>query len=358
MTRMLEITTPSPERGKRIVLEPIIALMGTCGEPAQEQEDPAYAWRREYFLGLIQGVAKKFGVAPATLSFDPRVPTIEWNDAAAEREAQVMASALVIAAPVLNITKGPAAIAESGLGALGAFLRGQYYGTVIEMPPGKSFADSTFRARYLVQVIARETRSIYPHFTIEPDLAALARWSASRLEEGLEQQKQGSPAPEPVVRRSSLEASAARSIIGVFGSADQSATAPREKMKQAIRAAGLEFFDPVRADWAEPEKLQEEFQHKLTDQVLLLSITSPSIGSGAECGWLILHAYLTGRKVGVFIGDHPDDKKGDAGAFRVKKLIRKHLERLFQDFPYLRDTVYLASSPEDLTQWGIQQMNT
>ena len=119
-------------------------------------------------------------------------------------------------------------------------------------------------------------------------------------------------------------------------------------------AAGVEYFNPVVADWND-QAMEREADHGKTDKVILMVITgeTTAFASLAESGWLALRALQSGQKVVIVLqdmaeGDEPkkDEKGGSFTPNKTRKVLRKHIAALpaeVQQCVCLCDDVSLAA---------------
>lgn len=115
-------------------------------------------------------------------------------------------------------------------------------------------------------------------------------------------------------------------VVGLFGTCGNSQwrKAPEEKLK----GLGIEFFDPVVANWT-PECAEKEAKHLKNDRALLFVVTSETeaYGSLAETGWAELSTKANGRKAFFVLEDYKEvDKPVDPkhAANRARKLVKAH----------------------------------
>lgn len=130
-----------------------------------------------------------------------------------------------------------------------------------------------------------------------------------------------------------------KNVVGLFGTCGSSKW--REEVAIPILdEAGIEYFNPVVADW-NYEAMKNEADHAATDKVVLLVITGETTGiaSMAESGWIALQSQLRNQNLVMVLEDMPPDDD-DLRINKTRKLIRQHISHLPEDAPvYLYDTI-------------------
>jgi hypothetical protein len=120
-------------------------------------------------------------------------------------------------------------------------------------------------------------------------------------------------------------------VIGLFGTCANSTW--REAIVQPIlEKAGVEYFNPVVADWNE-ESQKNEVLHAAEDKVVLMAITGETcaIASMAELGWQAYLCSKNNRKIVLYIEDMPNDVCDEFGTSlrinKVRALVRRYAEK-------------------------------
>lgn len=314
-------------------LKPVVALMGTCGSPES-------TWRSEIFIPKLTNRNLAY--------FNPQLPAGTWTPEMAKIESENMATDEVLVFPISAESHGYASMAETGLAMLSALLRGQKLGIFVEKTEEMSAQD--LHVRNIFMDFADRLHKDYPVFHYESSMEDLADWAAIISQE--RQSARGSKISER--RTVELPATDARQMVAVFGTSSKDG-AWKQSMRDAFEAAKIDYFDSYRGDWQAERDLPVEFEHKVGDEVLLQYITgeTESLGSLAEVGLLALSAFIRGKAYGIYLEDHPSDRKSDTN--RARSLVRAHIAKLNEQFPNL---IYVAESADSLTDFGVRAMNS
>lgn len=165
-----------------------VFLMGTAGS----YNDPNRSMWREPIKAALTGIGVSY--------FDPVVPT--WNEEAAKREAEALATAKILILAVTADTSGVGSLAESGWLVASAMMRDQWVaiwidtsyegqrltqGTqairrdMLKQKGPDSIEDASRRARKLVNSHARKLIEQYPklHLYVARDLNDLKMWTVN-----------------------------------------------------------------------------------------------------------------------------------------------------------------------------------
>jgi hypothetical protein len=324
-------------RPRRIEADPSklsseVGLFGTCGSPESTH-------RQDIFIPRL--------VKREVPYYNPQVAAGAWRPEMADEEADHMAKGAVIAFTISAETQGYASLAEGGWAILSALLRNQKLGMFTETNSDMSAED--LRIRNIFKSFVLDMHKDYPVFHLENDLEGLATWAAITAQDYLA--LNGSQISEKRVLDLPTNVDT-QPIVGIFGTSNPNAQWKKD-MKSNFSAQEIDFFDSYKENWDAERDISVETTHKLRDKVLLQIIDSEteSYGSLAESGLLALSAFIRGQAYGLYIEDHPSEPTSDTN--RARKLVRAHIQKLNEQFPGL---VYLAESPEDLTQFAISFM--
>lgn len=135
------------------------------------------------------------------------------------------------------------------------------------------------------------------------------------------------------------------SVVGLFGTCGDSKW--RDAVIKALRAAGIDSFNPVVPNWT-PECAAVEAEHLATDKVIMMVITgeTEAVASLAETGWAAVAAKNNGQGFILVVEDFPGDPKSPTN--RARKLVRAHAEK---------NGVKVFSTIEEATKAVIAAMN-
>ncbi len=312
-----------------------LGAFGTCGNP----KSPDYiSWRHAELFPILEG----YGIEPDSV-FNPEVE--EWKPEDAEIESIHLARDHVVAVAVTNQTESPASIMEAGFAAFGGVLRGQ--DAIVYMAADERSPQKTRRARQLGKNILSATAARYPLFTMADSVSSLSHIAAVRFRDRLVQQESGMvPRIERVLppRRRDLAP-----VVNLSGTCGPVMPEWMNEVESTVRGRGV----PVKAGYSKNWDPAEELTHKMNDAVQLIAITgeTDSFGALAELGPFMMHAYIAGQSLGIFIEDHPSGPTSQTN--RTRTLAKAHLNRLLSDFPEL--PIFIADDLSQLATFGLSE---
>lgn len=142
--------------------------------------------------------------------------------------------------------------------------------------------------------------------------------------------------------------------VGLFGTCGNSLW--RNEAIPLLESAGIQYFNPVVADWNE-ESQKAEVDHAADDAVLVVVITGETTGiaSLSESGWIAANALMNGEQSVVFvIQDLNEGVECDPATFKQVNKARSLLRKYIQGISSRDAEVYWAMTVVDAINKAIE----
>lgn len=142
--------------------------------------------------------------------------------------------------------------------------------------------------------------------------------------------------------------------VGLFGTCDNSTW--RDAFVEDYLDMGIEFFNPVVADYNYEIHAPVEADHLATDKVILLPVLAESYGFGslAEIGFAVHNATNNNQYVIVYIEPEVTDELKEAHPLIAKVsrntrgLVKEHLSKIRSS------NVYVVNSLDDMMDLSVK----
>ena len=350
-TRPLYDTPPIIIQRQRadLTLKERIAYMGTCGAPGE------FDYRDDMMTAVHDRFAQN-NVDFTLEEYSPRVA--EWHPRHAIAEKRSLAESRFVVLPALNTTPGQATTAEIGFGLIGSILRGQEI--LLYVDPGYEHGKRVVIGR---QIVLSYLKNIQPlqqglgsHLcdSLQDLTDRVATTTLNHVQAQNANHKSG-PAQVTLDRPELIP----RIVVSGSGAWSMHDEILRQVPRRYSDLNQVRHTYSLGFDQNATRQIQEEINLKTTSAVNLVSVKGDAelTGYGAvnEVGLLVASTVLRNQSLGLYIEKHDSDDNSPSNRQRV--LVASHLARLMQDFPDLTTRIMVASSIEELAEWGRQKLD-